>query len=191
MLQPPHPSLTFPPNRHPLRLPLIGARPSAPHAADPVDYVWPIRRGIASESSVAGPMKSHQPDRGATTVWLWPRYSISIWAPGSERPHVAARRGDQDAPQSPALPLPSSCQRPSAPRSYSSRSMLAPSPFVSISAAARPPWVATASVTAYRPSHPPALIAESALSSSTPTSWQGMRATTFNRISAGARPTRQ
>jgi hypothetical protein len=99
-------------------------------------------------------------------------------------------RVDQDVPRSPALPLPTSCQCPSASRSYRSRSMSAPSPFASISAAARPPCEATASVAAYRASHPPALIADSAFSSSTPTSCQGMRATTDDQISARARSQR-
>ena len=105
-------------------------------------------------------------------------YSISTWAPGSACPHAEAMRYDQCAPRSATLPLPSPCQCPSAPRSYSSRSISAPSPLASISAAAMPPCEATASVTAYRTSHPPALIADSTSSSSIPTSWQGMRATT-------------
>ena len=98
-------------------------------------------------------------------------------------PHVEAMRDGQCAPRSSTLPLIDSCQCPSAPRWYSSRSISAPSPLVSISAAAMSPRVATASVTAYRASHPPALIAESASSSSIPTSWQGMQATTSDRIS--------
>jgi hypothetical protein len=96
---------------------------------------------------------------------------------------VEAMRYDQCAPRSSTLPVTSPCQCPSAPRSYSSRSMSAPSPLVSINAAAIPPCEATASGTAYRASHPPALIAASASSSSIPTSWQGMRATTSDRIS--------
>ena len=60
-----------------------------------------------------------------------------------------------------------------------------PIALVLISAAAIPPGEATASGTAHRASHPSALVADSASSSSEPISWQGMRATTSDRISVG------
>jgi hypothetical protein len=54
--------------------------------------------------SVASPAKSHQPDRDATTEWLWPRYSISTCALGVGASRVAAvgERGCTAVP-SPAI----------------------------------------------------------------------------------------